>query len=58
MALLHETSTMSDTFASIGRLYEVVNIKNQVVDGDRPYPEDKQAVKNGIAIEFMYVLFH
>jgi hypothetical protein len=57
MMILHETSSLSETFASIGRLYEIVNIKNQVVDGHQPYPEDTQAVNNGMAIEFMFVVF-
>ena len=48
---------MSETFASIGRLYELVNIKNQVVDGSRPYPEDKQSINFGMTVEFVYVLF-
>lgn len=58
MAILLETSTISDTFTSIGRLYEVVNIQNQVIDGSHPYPENMQTVKNGMSIEFMYVIFH
>ncbi|KAF8491288.1 P-loop containing nucleoside triphosphate hydrolase protein [Gautieria morchelliformis] len=55
--ILRETSSMSETFASIGRLYEIVNIKNQVVDGHQPYPEDTQAVSNGMTIEFINVSF-
>ena len=54
IALLSQTASISDTFASIRRLYEIINIDNQVKDGIKPYPEDAAQVKSGMAIEFRY----
>lgn len=35
-------------------LYEVVNIENQVVDGNEPFPENVQdTARNGVKIEFL-----
>ncbi|KAF8588476.1 P-loop containing nucleoside triphosphate hydrolase protein [Ramaria rubella] len=55
--LFSQTSSMSETFASIRRLYEIVHIENHVIDGTKPYPENQQALKNGMAIEFVNVSF-
>ena len=41
--------------ASIRKLYDVLKVPNQVVDGTSPFPEDEQKVKNGISLEFRYV---
>ena len=57
IALLDQTSSMSETFASIRRLYEMNNVPNQLVDGSEPYPENKQTLSTGIAFEFMWVHF-
>ncbi|KIJ45081.1 hypothetical protein M422DRAFT_251278 [Sphaerobolus stellatus SS14] len=57
ISLLSQTASISDTFASIRQLYEIINIENQVKDGTKPFPENAAKVKSGISIEFRNVSF-
>ena len=57
-SLLYRASSLSESFRSIRQLYEVVNVKNQVVDGTEPYPEDRQTLRTGISVEFRSVMLH
>ena len=57
--MLHRrASSLSESFGSIRRLYEVINVKNQVVDGTESYPEDRQTLRTGISVEFRSVMLH
>lgn len=49
--------SVAEQLQAIRKLYEIKNIKNRVVDGTEPYPEDKQKLLSGISVEFRSVLF-
>ncbi|KAF8508693.1 P-loop containing nucleoside triphosphate hydrolase protein [Gautieria morchelliformis] len=55
--LLYRTSSLSETLRSLRRLYEMSNLKNQVVDGTEPYPENRQTLQTGISVEFRHVSY-
>ncbi|KAG2748574.1 P-loop containing nucleoside triphosphate hydrolase protein [Suillus brevipes Sb2] len=42
---------------NIRSIYAMDNIKNKVVDGSEPFPEDRQSLRSGISIEFRNVSF-
>ena len=48
--------SIADQLATVRKLYEVENIRNQIVDGCVPFPEDAQKVRAGIAVEFRWAL--
>ncbi|KAG1822170.1 P-loop containing nucleoside triphosphate hydrolase protein, partial [Suillus variegatus] len=50
-------STLTTNLARIRDLYEIENIRNQVVDGTEPFPENQQSLANGISVEFKNVSF-
>jgi len=56
-AFVRETGSIADRFHSIRQLYEVETIPNRVTDGNIPYPENQQALRSGISIEFRCVVF-
>ncbi|KAJ7583263.1 P-loop containing nucleoside triphosphate hydrolase protein [Mycena floridula] len=51
------TGNISEKLVGVKKLYEVVEIPNRIVDGHIPFPEDQQALKLGIALEFRNVSF-
>lgn len=55
--LFGESFSLSEQFASVRKLYEISTIPNRVVDGTIPFPENQQALKHGILIEFRNVSF-
>ncbi|KAG2053567.1 P-loop containing nucleoside triphosphate hydrolase protein [Suillus hirtellus] len=50
-------STLTTNLARIRDLYEIENIRNQVVDGTEPFPENQESLANGISVEFKNVSF-
>lgn len=50
--LIDQTGSIADQVASVRKLYDVLKVPNQVVDGTLPFPEDEQKVRHGIALEF------
>lgn len=57
MSLFNTTTSVVDTLSTIRKLYEMMELKNRVPDGLMPYPEDQQALRTGISIEFRYAHF-
>lgn len=49
-----QLSSLAGEFACIRSIYEVDDVRNNVVDGTKPFPEDKQSLRSGISIEFRY----
>ncbi|KAG1825440.1 uncharacterized protein BJ212DRAFT_1314024 [Suillus subaureus] len=43
--------------ADIRSIYAIDDVKNKVVDGLEPFPEDRQSLRSGISIEFRNVSF-
>ncbi|KAG1775581.1 P-loop containing nucleoside triphosphate hydrolase protein [Suillus placidus] len=39
------------------KVYEIENIRNKVVDGTEPFPENQQSLMSGISVEFRNVSF-
>ncbi|KAI0321903.1 HlyB/MsbA family ABC transporter [Amylostereum chailletii] len=56
-SLINETENFAERLANLRKLYEARNIKNQVPDGAKPYPENAQSMRHGIALEFRNVSF-
>lgn len=54
-ALFGESSSLAEQFASVRKLYEISNIRNRIVDGNVPFPENQQTLRHGISIEFRQV---
>ncbi|KAG2034311.1 P-loop containing nucleoside triphosphate hydrolase protein [Suillus americanus] len=58
---LSETSfsatSLVEKLAAIRSIYAIDNVKNKVVDGPEPFPEDRQSLRSGISIEFRNVSF-
>jgi hypothetical protein len=52
--LFDQTGSLSERMTSLRRLYETGNITNQVVDGNAPFPENEQSIRDGISLEFRY----
>ena len=44
--------SLAEQFANVRKLYEISTIPNRIVDGTKPFPENQQALRNGIALEF------
>lgn len=55
--LLGQTSNISERLLALRKLYEAGNISNQVADGNVPYPENEKSIRDGISLEFRYVLY-
>ncbi|KXN84813.1 Putative multidrug export ATP-binding/permease protein YgaD [Leucoagaricus sp. SymC.cos] len=56
-SLFSETDSFADKLLSVRRLYEVTGIRNEIIDGTEPYPEDSASLRSGISIEFRNVSF-
>ncbi|KAG1765412.1 P-loop containing nucleoside triphosphate hydrolase protein [Suillus occidentalis] len=50
-------SLFGESFSLAGALYEIENVQNKVVDGAESFPENQQALKSGISVEFRNVSF-
>lgn len=57
-SLFSETDSFADKLMTVRRLYEVTEIKNEIVDGSTPFPEDTASLKLGVAIEFRWACYH
>ncbi|KAG1759101.1 P-loop containing nucleoside triphosphate hydrolase protein [Suillus occidentalis] len=49
--------TLTTQLANIRSVYAIENVKNKVVDGSKPFPENQQSLRSGISIEFRNVSF-
>ena len=56
-SLLDHTGSLSERLTALRRMYEAGNIANRVVDGNVPFPENEQSIRDGISIEFRYFLY-
>ncbi|KAG1825441.1 P-loop containing nucleoside triphosphate hydrolase protein [Suillus subaureus] len=56
-SLFGESFSLAEQFANVRKLYEIENVQNKVVDGAEPFPENQQALKSGISVEFRNVSF-
>jgi hypothetical protein len=52
--LIDQTGSLSERMTALRRLYEAGNIVNQVVDGNVPFPENEQSIRDGVSLEFRY----
>ncbi|KAH0838718.1 hypothetical protein J3R83DRAFT_7048 [Lanmaoa asiatica] len=50
--LFGESFSLAEQFASVRKLYEISNVRNRIVDGKVSFPENQQALRHGISIEF------
>jgi ABC-type multidrug transport system fused ATPase/permease subunit len=50
-------TSLMEKLAHIRSIYAIDNVKNKVVDGPEPFPEDRQSLRSGISIEFRNVSF-
>ncbi|KIK60401.1 hypothetical protein GYMLUDRAFT_225945 [Collybiopsis luxurians FD-317 M1] len=51
------SGSISENFAMIRKLYEIMNLGNRIPDGTIPYPENQQSLRTGMSIEFRNVSF-
>ncbi|KAG2132773.1 P-loop containing nucleoside triphosphate hydrolase protein [Suillus clintonianus] len=54
---LFDASYLKAVLSRIRVLYELENIRNGMVDGTEPFPENQQSLRSGISIEFKNVSF-
>ena len=54
-ALFGESFSLAEQFASVRKLYEISTIRNRIVDGQVPFPENQLSLHRGISIEFRQV---
>jgi hypothetical protein len=55
--LLGQTRNISEQLTALRKLYEAGNIVNQVADGNVPYPENEKSIRDGMSLEFRYLLY-
>ncbi|KAF8264169.1 P-loop containing nucleoside triphosphate hydrolase protein [Lactarius quietus] len=55
--ILHNSGSISIRLSNVRKLYDIENIKNKVVDGTVPFPENAQSIGDGISLEFRNVSF-
>ncbi|EJD55703.1 P-loop containing nucleoside triphosphate hydrolase protein [Auricularia subglabra TFB-10046 SS5] len=56
--LMYSGDNVAQSLQSLKELYELINVKNRVVDGTEPFPENAQeTATHGISIEFKNVSF-
>ncbi|KAG2345399.1 P-loop containing nucleoside triphosphate hydrolase protein [Suillus weaverae] len=53
----NQCSSLAEKFTHVRTMYELDNVQNKVIDGTKPFPEDKQSLRSGISIEFRNVTF-
>ncbi|KAK1232133.1 hypothetical protein PQX77_004734 [Marasmius sp. AFHP31] len=56
-SLFDQTTSVADSLSSIRRLYDIMELPNRIADGSTPFPEDQQALRSGISVEFRNVSF-
>jgi len=47
---------LATKLTNIRSIYAIDNVKNRVVDGLEPFPEDRQSLRSGISIEFRLIV--
>ncbi|KAJ8095279.1 hypothetical protein PM082_010502 [Marasmius tenuissimus] len=56
-SLFDQTTSVADSLSSIRRLYDIMELPNRITDGSASFPEDQQALRSGISVEFHNVSF-
>ncbi|KAG1809949.1 P-loop containing nucleoside triphosphate hydrolase protein [Suillus plorans] len=57
-SLFRRHSSLAGKISSIRAMFELADkVRNEIVDGTKPFPEDKQSLRSGISIEFRNVTF-
>lgn len=54
-SLFGESFSLAEQFSNVRKLYEIENVQNKVVDGAESFPENQQALKSGISVEFRLI---
>lgn len=54
ISFLDKFGSVAEEFDSVRKLYEITNIRNRVLDGREPFPEDQQKIANGVSLEFRF----
>jgi len=54
--LLSQTRNFSEQLLDLRKLFEAANIPNKIADGTVPFPENQQSIRDGISLEFRYVV--
>ncbi|KAE9391046.1 P-loop containing nucleoside triphosphate hydrolase protein [Gymnopus androsaceus JB14] len=57
MHIFFRIGSISENFATVRKMYEVINLQNRILDGTIPYPQNQQALQMGMSIEFRNVCF-
>jgi hypothetical protein len=52
MEFQRQTISYPNTLQDIRQLYDLEQMENKVVDGDRPFPENSESLRHGVTIEF------
>lgn len=52
-----EEFSLAKQFANVRKLYDIENVENKVVDGIESFPENQQALRSGVSVEFRNVSF-
>jgi hypothetical protein len=52
LSLAESSDSVMDKLISVRKLYEIVELPNRVVDGELPFPENRQSLEFGMTIEF------
>ena len=55
--LLSETGNLSHQLLDLRKHFEAGNITNKVVEGTTPFPENQQSIRDGISLEFRYLVY-
>ena len=50
--IVSRTWNIESRLTSARRMYEVVEIENDIMDGEVPFPEEASQVRHGVALEF------
>ena len=53
---MFQTGNFSDQLLNLRKLFEAGDITNKIVDGTTPFPENQQSIRDGISLEFRYLV--
>ncbi|KAJ6584365.1 P-loop containing nucleoside triphosphate hydrolase protein [Mycena capillaripes] len=55
--LLYQYSELSECVSNIGKLYQIKEVENKIVDGEAAYPNSTLSTEKGMEVEFKNVSF-
>ncbi|TFK81137.1 P-loop containing nucleoside triphosphate hydrolase protein [Polyporus arcularius HHB13444] len=55
--IVNRTWSIESRLTAVKRMYEVVEIANEIPDGKVPFPEEASEIRHGVALEFRNVSF-